>query len=344
MPTDSPAADAVARTTAAPLLAVGFDIGGTNLRAAVVDERGRVLTRVQRSSDGSEAAIEAGIGSISTELVAEYPQVCAIGVAVAGFLDSQRRTVRFAPHLPWRDADLVKRLGSTLPRPLQLEHDANSAAWGEYRFGAARGADNWVLFALGTGIGGAMMHGGQLYRGAFGTAPEFGHLTVVPEGRPCSCGKRGCLERYCSGTALVTTVAELAATSAFADSSLLAPLHQGTLTGTAVMAAAQAGDNLAVNALAQFSAWLGQGLSIVGDVFDPELIVIGGGVSEAAESFLEAATSEFAARITGAGHRPVAQIRIAQLGPDAGMIGVADIARQHALQQATNVPFFGEST
>ncbi|WJZ00370.1 Glucokinase [Corynebacterium hansenii] len=308
---------------------ISFDIGGTNLRAAVVSAEGHVIDRMRRSSDGTAEDLEDGIVAMTGELLRDHPDAVAVGLAVAGFLDSARRVVRFAPHLPWRDADVAARLGERLPLPVTLEHDANSAAWGEYRFGAARGADDWVLFALGTGIGGAMMSGGRIYRGAHGTAPEFGHLTVVPGGRPCSCGKRGCLERYCSGTALAATARELATTGRFGG-----PLAQacidGTATGSDVMLAAQGGDPLAVAAVGDFADWLGRALALVADVFDPELIVIGGGVAQAADQYLERARAVFATEITGAGHRPTARIEVARLGADAGMIGAADLARAEA--------------
>ena len=326
MSTDIPIHPSSDESAAADCPAIGFDIGGTNLRAAVISADGQVLYRVQTSSDGSVDAIERGIVQTSERLVERFPDVSAIGLAVAGFLDSDRETVRFAPHLPWRDANVVKRLSLLLPCPLQLEHDANSAAWGEYRFGAARGADNWVLFALGTGIGGAMMQGGEIYRGAYGTAPEFGHLTVVPEGRPCSCGKRGCLERYCSGTALVTTAQELSESGRY-FSRLTDGLVAGSATGTDVVSAARQGDELALAAIDDFATWLGRGLSMVGDVFDPELIVIGGGVASASALYLDKAKVEFARNLTGAGYRPVADVRVAELGADAGLIGAADIAR-----------------
>lgn len=313
--------------------AIGFDIGGTNLRASVVSADGTVLERVQYSSGGGVDALESGIIRVSTELVGKHPDVSAIGLAVAGFLDSERTTVRFAPHLPWRDANVVERLQPHLPRPLQLEHDANSAAWGEYRFGAAQGAENWVLFALGTGIGGAMMHNGEIYRGAFGTAPEFGHLTVVPGGRECSCGKKGCLERYCSGTALATTAIELAESRTY-DSEFAQRCLRREIDGSDVVAAAREGDALAKAAVEDFACWLGRGLSLVADVFDPELIVIGGGVASAADQYLDTAKQVFSEHITGAGHRPLPGIEVAELGADAGMIGVADIARTAAYLQS----------
>lgn len=307
---------------------ISFDIGGTNLRASVVTPGGEVIDRLRRSSDGSARALEDNIVGMTGELLADHPGAVAVGLAVAGFLDGDRRTVRFAPHLPWRDADVAARLEARLDLPVALEHDANSAAWGEYRFGAARGVRNWVLLALGTGIGGAMMADGRIYRGAFGTAPEFGHLTVVPGGRPCSCGKRGCLERYCSGTALAATARELATTGRFGGE-LARACIDGTATGGDVMDAARLGDPLAQTAVGDFADWLGRALALVADVFDPELIVIGGGVAEAADQYLDRARGVFAREITGAGHRPLARIDVARLGADAGMIGAADLARAH---------------
>ncbi len=311
---------------------IGFDIGGTNLRGAVVAPGGRILRTAKRRTPTTEEGMESGIADIVEELRGHYPEAASVGLAIAGFLDPGCRIVRFAPHLPWRDADVATRLEDRLGLPVVLEHDANSAAWGEYRHGAARDAGTWVLFAIGTGIGGAMMHGGRLFRGAHGTAPEFGHLTVVPGGRPCPCGKRGCLERYCSGTALVTTASELApdyvAASPLARRLVRAGVSGPTVTGSDVMEAASAGDPLGLAAVDDFAAWLGRGLALVADVFDPELIVIGGGVAGASAQYLDRAKAVFAESITGTGHRPLARIAPAQLGADAGVIGAADLAAQ----------------
>lgn len=316
--------------TSIPAPTIGFDIGGTNLRGAVVAPGGEILATAKRSTPGTEQGMEDGICAVVEELRADHPEAHSVGLAVAGFLDPACRTVRFAPHLPWRGADVVGRLEDRLSLPVTLEHDANSAAWAEYRFGAAREAGTWVLFAIGTGIGGAMMHDGRLFRGAHGTAPEFGHLTVVPGGRACPCGKRGCLERYCSGTALVTSAAELAAQepkrSPLAGRIVKAGVSGPTVTGSDVMAAAAAGDPIGRAAVADFADWLGRGLALVADVFDPGLIVIGGGVAAAADQYLGRAREVFAENITGAGFRPLAHIAPAQLGADAGVIGAADLA------------------
>jgi glucokinase len=212
-----------------------------------------------------------------------------------------------------------------------LEHDANAAAVGEYRFGAARGAAIAVLVAVGTGIGAALLIDGRLFRGAFGVAPELGHLTVVPDGRPCPCGKKGCWERYCSGTALAATTRELlAAPTARSELSTAT-----AITGRSVAEAARRGDPVATAAMADFAHWLGNGLSLVADAYDPAVIVLGGGVSESAELFLEQADARYLASITGAGFRPRAQLKVAALGDLAGIVGAAVLAAEHA---AVTVP------
>lgn len=302
-------------------LTIGFDIGGTNLRGAVVNGRGEIIDSAHVPTPPTTEGLEEGVSFVVKQLRANH-DVGAVGLAIAGFLDPECTTVRFAPHLAWRDAPVKEILEQRLALPVRLEHDANAAAWGEYRFGAAQDAKIWVLFAIGTGIGGALMINGEIYRGAFGTAPEFGHVTVVPDGRACPCGKRGCLERYCSGTALEHTAKELI------DSGEFGAYPAGRMTGRMVMAAAKKGDPMARAAVEQFAAWLGEGLSMVADVVDPELIVIGGGVSTDAALYLDAARERFSASIVGSGHRPVAQLSTALLGADAGTIGVADLARQ----------------
>lgn len=309
--------------------AVGFDIGGTNMRAGLVDESGRIVRSLSAPSPRTTQSMEQGIFDLVAQLKAEH-QVDAVGLAVAGFLDPECETVRFAPHLPWRDEPVRSKLEELLQLPVRLEHDANSAAWGEHRFGAAQGADNWVLLALGTGIGAALIENGEIYRGAYGTAPEFGHLRVVRGGRACACGKEGCLERYCSGTALVYTARELASHSPFLNSELYDQITQdpNSISGKMITEAARRKDPLGEAVVADFSEWLGETLSIIADVLDPGLIIIGGGLSRDSDLYLDEAVSHYSTRIVGAGYRPLARVSTAQLGSDAGMIGVADLARQ----------------
>lgn len=298
---------------------IGFDIGGTNLRAAAVTGSGRIVGRKQTQSQGTAENMEDAVVAMTEQLMREH-EVQAVGIAVAGFLDESREKVRFAPHLPWRNASLRQRLASELPVPVQLEHDANSAAIGEDAFGAGRDAENWVLLSIGTGIGAALMSGGDIYRGAFGTAPELGHLPVVPGGRPCPCGKQGCLERYCSGTALAATAQEIAVAEG-------AP--ERLWTGETVIQAARKGNGIGERAVAEFVQWFAVGLSMVIDIFDPELVVIGGGVAKNHDLFLADGVDKARGLVVGAGHRPFPRVEPAQLGADAGMIGAAEVARRH---------------
>lgn len=317
-------------------LTIGVDIGGTNFRAAVVDKDGTTLAVEQLPTPSNVEDLEKALEQVISQLRAQHSApnrpITAVGLAIAGFVDETRTRVRFAPHLPWRNTELVQRLRRRLELPVVIEHDANSAAWGEYFQGAAQGADTWVLFALGTGIGAAVMHNGEIYRGAFGTAPEFGHLTVMPGGRACPCGKMGCLERYCSGSALPLTAQDFIATGCCPESKLAktSANHPEEITGRTVVRLAREGDSLAQDVVNDMATWLGRGLALVQDVFDPSLIVLGGGVSQDADLLLPTAQDIMAKNIVGAGHRQVARVVQAQLGGDAGMIGVALLARREA--------------
>jgi len=312
------------------VLTIGVDVGGTSVRAGVVDGFGTVHDTASAPTPRSVAALEAALAGVITELTGRH-RVDAVGLALAGFITPDRRTVRFAPHLSWRDAPVAERISTRIGMPVVLEHDANAAALAERHFGAAAGASTVVFLALGTGIGSALLLDGELFRGAFGVAPELGHLRVVPDGRPCACGKTGCWERYCSGTALATTAVELLAR----DPNRSPVLHrllrdQGRVTGRLVAAAARDGDPVACAAMDELARWLGEGLALVADTFDPEVVVIGGGVSMSAPLFLDEAREHYASRITGAGRRPLARIRTAQLGEAAAVVGAGQLAREAA--------------
>ncbi len=314
---------------------IGIDVGGTSLRASVVNSTGQVIDSFQSPTPHSAKALEHGLDCAVAELAARHP-VSAVGLAIAGFLNSDRTLVRFAPHLPWVDTPVARRMSDRIGFPVLLEHDANSAAWAEYRFGAAADGRNVVMIAIGTGIGAALLIDGRIYRGSFGIAPELGHIQVVPDGRACPCGKRGCWERYCSGTALVDTAVELLAAEQ-ESSTILAKeafLDPGSLTGRRISSAAQEGDDIGRRAMEDFAQWLGVGLAIVSDVYDPDLIVIAGGVATSSGQFLPEARDHYSQLVTGAGHRPLARIRSTQLGEAAGMIGAADLARLKFLSPA----------
>ncbi|SFP86032.1 ROK family protein [Saccharomonospora viridis] len=306
--------------------AIGIDVGGTSVRAGVVDEQGAVLDSTCVATPGSEDALEEAITAVVDELRARHT-VDAVGLAVAGFVRPDRQSVMFAPHLPWRGAPVVERMSKRLGVPVALEHDANAAAVGEHRFGAARGADVALLLALGTGIGAGLLLGGEIFRGAHGVAPELGHLRVVPDGRPCPCGRHGCWERYCSGTALAATAVELLARQPARPSVLRRDVvDPAAMTGLRVARAAREGDPVAREAMAELARWLGEGLALIADVYDPEVVVLAGGVAASAPLFADEAREHYARVVTGAGHRPLARIRTSQLGDATAIVGAATLA------------------
>ncbi len=310
-------------------LSIGVDIGGTKVAAGVVDDQGGVIDRELRATPGHDVAeTEAIIVEVVGELAARH-DVCAVGVGAAGWIANDHATVLFSPHLAWRDEPLRAALSGRIGLPLVVANDANAAAWAEYRFGAAQGQRVVVCVTLGTGIGGGLVVDGNLYRGAFGIACEYGHMTLVPDGRRCACGNRGCWEMYASGRALARDARELVVESPMAAERLLelAGSVDG-LTGQVVTAAAAEGDPAAEAICTTTGRWLGRGLANLAAVLDPSIFVIGGGVSQAGDLLLRPAREEFAHTLTGRGYRPVAEIVSAALGPDSGLVGAADIARR----------------
>ncbi|MBD8869161.1 ROK family glucokinase [Nocardioides sp. MJB4] len=309
---------------------IGIDVGGTKIAGGVVDAEGRVLDRRRVESPAQDsAAIEKAIVDLVVGLCADHP-VDAVGVSAAAFVDNARSTVVFAPNLAWRDVELRADLERALDLRVVVENDGNAAAWGEFAHGAAVDADDLLMVAVGTGVGGGLVLDGALHRGSFGIAGEIGHLRVVPGGRPCPCGQRGCLEQYASGTALVEDTRALVSAGS-PDSEVLltrARGEVGAIDGPMVTELARQGDRFALARIEQLGQWLGEGVASLVAVLDPGVVVVGGGVSEAGDLLLDPVRAAFAAHLTGGGHRPVAEVRVATLGNDAGLIGAADLARR----------------
>jgi len=313
-------------------LTIGIDIGGTKVLAGVVDDGGTVLERLVRPTPGrSVPAVEDTIVEVVTELRGRH-EVGAVGIGAAGFVDPSRSVVLFSPHLAWRDEPLRDAVMSRLRLPVVVDNDANTAALAETRFGAARGHRQVLVVTLGTGIGGALVLDGKVYRGSNGMAGEFGHMQVVPQGRRCECGNRGCWEQYASGNALVREARELIQAGSPVAQGLrdLVDGDVAALTGPMVSRAASDGDSTAIELLGEVGTWLGTGLASVAAGLDPSCIVIGGGVSQAGDLLLTPTREAFARTLVGRGFRTEPPLVLAALGPDAGFIGAADMARSAA--------------
>jgi glucokinase len=283
-----------------------------------------VIDTERRETPGKDAARTESVIVEVVNALADRHQVGAVGVGAAGWIADDHATVLYSPHLAWRNEPLRAALADRIRLPLVIENDANSAAWAEYRFGAARDHKVVVCVTLGTGIGGGLVVNGSVYRGAFGVACEYGHMTVVPDGRRCACGNRGCWEMY------ARDAKELAADSPVAAAGMIELAGSvEALTGPVVSAAAQAGDAAALSICTSMGRWLGRGLANLAAVLDPSVFVIGGGVSAAGEILLRPARDEFEHTLTGRGFRPAADVLLAALGPDAGLVGAADLARRY---------------
>jgi len=311
-------------------LALGVDVGGSKVAAGVVAPDGTVLARARSGTPSTDVvAIAAAVAELVGELQEPFPDVAALGVGAAGWVDPEGSRVLFAPHLAWRDEPLRDRLAGLTGLPVTVVNDADAAAWAELRFGAGRGARHLVVLTFGTGIGCGLVLSGALHRGWTGVAGEPGHVRVVPAGRRCECGNRGCWEQYASGRALVREARELS-TSAPALASLLLELVDGDVTridGPVITEAASLGDPAALECFSLIGGWLGQGLADLAALLDPERFVIGGGLGDAGELLLGPARASYRARLSGRGHRAYAEVVAAELGNDAGLVGAAELAR-----------------
>lgn len=311
-------------------LTVGVDIGGTKLAAGVVNQEGEVLDRVRCPTPAANAdkVLDAVCGAVG-ELQGRHPGIVAVGVGTAGHVGVDRSTVTFAPNLPWRDEPLRARVTERLGLRTVVENDANAWAWGEARFGAGRGCDHLVCVTLGTGVGGGLVLAGALHRGRYGLAAEVGHSRLVPDGRQCVCGNLGCWEAYASGRALAIEARERAEITPERAATLTELVNGdiGAITGVEVTEAALAGDAVALASFHAVGTWVGAGLANLAETLDPERFVLGGGVAEAGDILLGPTWDAYRAHLKGRDDHQVADIRIAELGPDAALVGAADLAR-----------------
>ncbi len=308
---------------------IGIDIGGTKIAGGVVDELGQVLAQDRVPTDaGDPAALEDAVVAMVQRLSGD--ERLPVGVAAAGFIDAAQSTVYYAPNISWRNEPLRQRLEQRLGVAVVVDNDANAAGWAEFRFGAGRLVSDMVVLTLGTGVGGAVIVSDRLLRGGFGVAGELGHLRVVPDGRACGCGARGCLEQYASGRALQRAAAEIADAGGVGGPLAAARAAAGgELVGADIGRLIGEGDPGAVAALQQVGSWVGQACASLAVSFDPQLFVLGGGVAAAGERLLDPVRRAFLDHLPARGYHPEPQFAVAELGNEAGVVGAADLARLH---------------
>ncbi len=309
---------------------IGIDIGGTKIAGALVSDDGKILSESRHPTPAGDPAAITDLVVSMIEQLRDGHEVIAAGVAAAGFIDATQSTVYYAPNINWRHEPLRDRLRDRLGLDVTIDNDANAAGWAEFRFGAARHAHDMTMLTIGTGVGGAIVAGDRLLRGGFGTAGELGHLRVVPDGLPCGCGARGCIEQYGSGRALLRMANEIADAGGIGLRLATERQRAGGLNGDVLARLLIDHDAGALHALRQLGMWLGQACASLSAVLDPELFVFGGGVSIAGDLLLDPVRESYRAHLPARGYHPEPQFVVAELVNDAGVVGAADLARIHA--------------
>lgn len=308
----------------------GIDLGGTNVRAGVVDEHGVIMAdqRAHTHPGASWRELVSAVAGLVRTLAADHPDADAVGVGAAGLV-TREGEVRYAPNIPGlRRAPVRDALVDELGLPVSVDNDANVAAHGELVHGAARGANYALVITLGTGVGGGIIARGRVIRGAHGFAAEIGHFQIDPDGPVCACGERGHWEAFASGSALGRMGRERAVAGGLPAAVELAGGDAAAVTGVHVSGAAVAGDAEALGLLAEYADYVAVGLAGLANILDPDRIVVSGGLVELGETLFAPLRAAFADRIEAFEYRPAVEIVPAELGDQAGVIGAAALARE----------------
>jgi glucokinase len=315
---------------------ISADLGGTNIKYGAVDEKGTLLTSLVQPTEAEKGPIviikniSNTVREISADRALKGMELAGIGVATPGPLNSKKGIIYMAPNLPgWREVPLKRLLEDETELLVHVENDTNSAAVGEFWTGAGKGYENIIVLTLGTGIGGGIILNGKLYTGSMGTAGEVGHMVIETKGPPCSCGSQGCLEVLASATAVVKRTREKIEKG---YSSLVTDLINGQLdklTSLDVYRACTEGDSLAIKIMEETGRYLGIGISNLIKLFDPQIIILGGGMSESGDYLFTPLRDEVNKRICDFTGTEV-PIVPAKLENNAGVIGISYLVFQDA--------------
>jgi glucokinase len=307
--------------------AVGIDIGGTRMAAGLVDRKGRTVAdaRILTPKAGPFAVIDA-IADLSAEVTAQVRpnEVAGIGIGLPAQIDFLRQSVEFCTNLPLTGVDVRSLVGSRARQLVTIDNDVHAAALGEFRFGAAQGARDWVMITVGTGVGGAIFLDGKPYRGSRGLGGEIGHMVIEMDGIECPCGGRGHTEAYVARPAIAAAGREYAVTYAGARLAEMAGGDASAVTAEDVILLAREGDAHCAGIIEQAALLLGRSLVGIVNLLNPQLIVIGGGVAEGNQLFADAATA--AIRDEALAGKGDVKVKLAALGNDAGVLGAAVLA------------------
>ena len=301
---------------------IGIDVGGTKAQAVVLDTAGEVVESAQRPTPRGDRSLEVLI-DVLIELADEVGHNGSVGVGVPGLVTRQG-VLRAAPNLDGvAEFPISELLSRRLGSHVYVDNDATCATLAEWRLGAGVGTRDMMLVTLGTGIGGGVVANGVLQRGANGFVGEFGHMVIDPSGPPCPCGRRGCWERYASGSGLAMLAREAATGHRLHDVVRHAGGDPQAVRGEHVQAAASAGDAEALAVIDDFARWVALGLANLTNAFDPELFVLGGGLAAGADLYLDPIRRWYDQLLYQPNLREIPRIEFATWGPLAGAVGAA---------------------
>jgi glucokinase len=307
---------------------IGIDVGGTKCLGVALDHHGHIVDEARRPTPRGPGSLPKLIDTLG-ELAHALGQYDEVGVGVPGLVTNDG-VLRAAPNLDEvADFDVAGLLGERLGRRVHVDNDATCATVAEWSFGAGQGTTDMVLVTLGTGIGGGLVAGGRLQRGKHGFAGEYGHIVVDPDGPPCPCGRRGCWERYASGSGLARLARDAASAGRLDRVLTIAAGDLAAVSGELVQQAAREGDADALAVIGDFGRWVALGLVNLTNVLDPEMFVLGGGLAAGADLYLDPITSWFGELLYQPELRPMPEIAFARWHERAGAVGAALLHTVH---------------
>ena len=314
---------------------VGIDVGGTNLKAGLVDEHGAVLStaKMKIAQLNGQEELARTMADLTCQLAdmagVAMEEIASVGVGVPGTVEIHSGSLLYSCNLPLRNVPLRRLFHKHLRMPLYIENDANCAALAEYYVGAGRGSKRFVMVTLGTGIGGGIIHNGKIFHGSNGMAGEVGHMSIVFDGLSCPCGRRGCWEQYASATALKRLTREALEQNPGSILGQVVAENNGTISGQSAFIAARRGDPVGQQICREYIGYLSAGIINLVNIFQPDALAIGGGVSNEADEYLLIPVQEQAAReAIPCSYEKMTRIVKAELGNQAGLIGAALLGKK----------------
>lgn len=308
------------------MIYVGIDLGGTNIAAGIVGESGKLLHKksIPTGADRDALAVIKDMAQVAMDVVAEngytMDDVVSVGIGSPGSVDKAKGELVYASNLPFSHTPMRAEMQKYINKPIYIDNDANCAAWAEAMAGATKGVDDSIAITLGTGVGGGIVVNGKLYSGFNFIGGELGHTVIAVDGEPCSCGRKGCWEAYASATALIRQTKRAA--EAHKDSKMWDYTKDGKFSGRTAFLAAKDGDKAAQEVVDNYVKYVGCGIANMINIFQPEVLVVGGGVANEGDNLLNP-VREYVKKETYAKDIKACRIEKAYLGNDAGIIGAA---------------------